>query len=505
MWLFGGGDSAPALQPRGKSYTPIYGSEENLLALIEKIQCDSFVAASSEAYEQVLLFLVGSSSRKIKLAALRTISLVVSPHSTIVPSVLAEILRILENCEATDPFITQALHLLSMYIDSSTFIVFKPHLQRLIRVGSLFVRRLCLLISYKVFVHHGIESNFLGIQLRRALFDPDMKLNVISILAELSIDHTDFVQPFIPLLEMVLEDCKSFVFSKICRIMARCPPSPRIDEILLNYVMNNPTSGQICDMMLMSRSVDSPVSFLKEVGKLAERKLTLNPTPNQLYQLCYALDSTKDLYQPREKIMRKLLASNDPLIKQKVIALSTFDDDETLQTMNSFILEVTRERSTVLVPGILKLSPRMGVWFATVIVNLSSLGLDGLMPQISETLLQLTDKDTIQMILNEYRSHLMEIPDTFFGRALSQRFATSSEDPEDFFLLISTTLSNKSSEHQALMLGCAETLWRRLEFQVDVVGMSRLMQLSKSRYREVHKRALLFIDSINRFLARKED
>lgn len=365
--------------------------------------------------------------------------------------------------------------------------------------GTDVARKLCLHIFHRLYLLDSIYIYDLIKYIKRALFDTACKSNAITILSEIIDSYPELINPFVGFLINELKYCDYVIFTKLTKILVKFASKdeykPQIEKSCIEILEENRKIHFAIEISKIAVAM-SNVNLIRIVASKIDLAIQITKNPDLALEMAKTFHLFNDVYTISKSSLLLLLQSQDYNIISQAMPMQSqlsVSNDNNIKIVNDMIIEISETASPHLAEVALQLVPHHGNWFVTILFELYNMKRKTLYKVISKTILDITDVKTQKDIIAEARKQLDTIPDDPFGIALAELISRTSEDPEDFFVLLPSNINYKTPEFQASMVTFVFEFWNRLNFEVDTSMMNRLLLISFSSDREVRQRALELI------------
>lgn len=475
--------STYSLHPNACSYLLDPSQQPN--TFLEYLISHNSLFPSSAPYEPQLLFILSNAQGSLLAKALRVLPSIVSPKSMLQKQFLNLVIRTLKE-EHPLAVIHSALGSLTGLVTEYDYADVWDVATLYIRHGTLCMQQKALCVLYRVRKHKYGE--FVQI-LTRSLFNQQLSPLVLNILRHVTEERREFIEPLIPLLISELPHVGPRPFYTLCSILAVFINENELythslESALCSFFDTNQDLAYYIGSISIAREIKGESPLHQLFGQRLQSFVNKTGDINTDLLIVECLLALYPIYRPKAKSLAKLMDSPDTVIRQAVFPMLDQNSNSTITTLGTFVYEIINKKTSYLLKKTLDLSPHCGVWFAETVFDLYQAD-EANGKQIARVLQEVADEPALESIFRNIRMAGFEFPDDPFGYALAYLISQNSDCPEDFYLLLGCNIGQRTQTFQKVAIYCAALLWNRLKFEIDDVGMGRLMRLTHSTKREI--------------------
>lgn len=455
---------------------------ENLESVLEL----HFKGEDMSFYSQKIIFYLYSEDKRIQLLSLRALS-VILPQET---DLLDNHINILQKFLKSDEFKTQTLRFLSFIQNDFIYSKIREQIIDLFETGNLYIRKLSYLDIFNAVKRSQFWIDDFLHALSRSFFDRNLFHLSIQMLTEL---YDKKRPPFDNLVMGVIPEIANFdfyLFSKICILFSRTNGDYLLDAAY-PFVQNRYQDGpNYCLASLpLVRKTSAHHPLKKALTEKLEYFLQTENDEQKVIQYAFALSQVKSFSQLSMQIRMKLLTSNSAKVRFLCMLLMKTVDDSLKRTMEEVLSNAINNDDINFVSQVMALIPSDNGWYSSYVSLIYKKGENWTTHVAAEALRKLK-VESLQDLLAYFRS-LEKIPDDEFGIEISKIVAQSSDQQNDFSIILPKNISSYSENFITNALNDATILWMRLQFKVDESVNTILDDLiNNNKSREIRNRAL---------------
>lgn len=477
----------------------ITGSEAERVESIQKIINYSHYSNDLSLLNFRVATLLAYSNISTRIVGFRAASIFLHPSSPQIELLPAAI----DNALQTPELVTHALRTICYICSPYIFEPIQPRILQIAESSSSDINRIFALhVLFKAYLYDNTVVSAMIPLLKSALKIPSMKFATVTILTEISMDHSDQLEAILqPILSEISlwKQITPIYFSKLSRLLKQLLKNSNADLQQLEKSLDSLLSSTTSPMILYDMAnLISAYNFTKNIyHKLGNKihEILLDPLdPNSHTILLLSLEKILGRYKPDTAIVSTALQSKDVALQGPALLIRavTSSSRETISNLCTFA-KANKDTFTIL--EFLKMVNVKGSGAVKTLFELYRLEIPGTITTIANSLKQANDEETQQCILKKARK-LFEPPDDEFGIALGDVITSWSMEPEDIGFILPATLSQKSIRLQAALINDAILLWIRLGFKVQKGYIHRLQLLAQSPHHEVGQPAAMFLQLI---------
>jgi len=376
----------------------------------------------------------------------------------------------------------------------------KVYVDKFAAEGSEVSRKLCLCIYKKAVSYSSCNLGVLMAWVKRAMFDKAMKLQAISVLAEICMDNPSVGNPFVPFLLGEINSSSMLLFSKICKILGfviseSSEYADLIHDKVSLFIDSHQQLFYMIEAGILASKLDQKYPLIQEIGKKLEGFILTSKQPSHHYIICDVLNRMSGKYNLSSETLSYILSLRDPSIISLLLKMHGISNQTSVEIktgINTLISDGIKNPFSSM--STMASLPATGPVYVSLIFSIYSTKNQTLLKSIVRLLDAITDEDTMRLVIIEAKQQMPELPDDSFGISIGHIISNISKDSEDFFILLPSNIAYRSEEFQSEMLGCAYVFWSRLQFEITVSIKNRLLLLNFSPFREVRQRSVELLE-----------
>lgn len=410
-----------------------------------------------------------------------------SPFIDMMPSIIQTSLQ-------SPLLVAPALNALSRFINPFIYENLQKNLFELAKSGSDIVRKLAICTIFKVYQEkEDILTEFLGL-LKSAIFQPETKYLVLGILCEIAQSKPESILKLSSILIAEVPLSTPNCFSKLSKIFISLL---KIDKSLQNdlvkalphYISRHTELKTLIDISNLLAHFEGDCPLYSRIGMEINKVLASDEDPNHQYVCLKMISKFASKYKIDTSLVSNLSKSGNHIIVGQSLQIKYQIMPEKVSVLNEILANIKETKDIDSAICVLSLIPRNGEKFINVLFQLYELGIKGIVPYLSKTILNITDEETRLLLCKITVDTLIDTPDDEFGFAIASAVSNWSKRPTDIELLLPPTLSKKTYESQSILIECAFNLFFRLHFLLPKGLVNRLELLTQSPSHEVRQRA----------------
>lgn len=463
-------------------------------ALLALMQSQDYAAADLSFLCYDILNVLSSDDVAVRTVGFRAASFYLSEHAPFIdmmPSVVQASLQ-------SPLLVAPALNALSRFVSPFVFGVLQESIFALAGAGSDIVRKLAICTIFKAYRANGaILERFLEL-LKGGIFQPETKLLALGILCEIAQEHPDAVQRLSSIFIAEVPLSTPICFSKLSRLfiaLLRIDRSIQADleKAIPHFVSRHTELETLIDVSDLLSHFEGNCPIYARIGAEINRVLAADEDPNHQYVCLNAISRFASKCKIDTSAVSGVSRSGNPILIGKSLQIKYQILPEKMSVLNEILANINETKSIDSALCVLKLIPRKGEKFINVLFQLYELGIRGLVPYLSKTIMEINDEETRQLLCKIIVDTLIDTPDDEFGFSLASAVSNWSKRPTDIEVLLPPTLSKKTYESQSILVECAFFLFFRLHFLLPKGLVNRLELLTQSPSHEVRQRASEFL------------
>ena len=444
--------------------------------------------------------LIASPDLYTRIIGFRAISLFLSPSSPAVEMLPAAIRRSFQYQELLVP----ALNAVTVVLNPFVFHYLKNDLIELASESNDVPRILALHCVYTAYKQNAKNVKHLVPLLKKAIMQASLRYTASSILCEISFTDCSVLKHFPPIVLNELPLATPHMFTKLSKFLQNMlvfdeSLSESIEKPLAQYLSRNKDHiSTIEASFLVSKLKKSQgrTQMCVIIGQRVQEIIQSERDQNVKALSLWALS----LIYPSFKIDTVLLTgignTDDSFMRSCAQRLKCVMDTERSSIINDALKLAARTTDAQLIDFIMGYMSKEGLTYVQLLLALGQLKSNVIRSTVAKLMREIKDGETQQLLLDEISDTQIETTDDPVGEATADCIANWSNRDTDFEMLIPASISQKDEAQQCYLIGCATTLWMRLQCKMPKVFMFRLQLLTQSFSHEVRQRAGELLDLI---------